>query len=68
MINPTSTLLNALSMTLATKGIAEIVSGTRAAVVPIALPAISRVSGITMTIKITNGKLLKILTRISKIV
>ena len=55
-------------MTLATKGIAEIVSGTRAAVVPIALPAISRVRGITMTIKITNGKLLKILTRISKIV
>ena len=34
----------------------------------VAVPAINLVSGITMTIKITNGKLLKILTRISKIV
>ena len=61
-ISPGSTDLNADSITLATKGIADIVNGTIAAVDPKEVPTIALVTGITKINKIMNGNDLKVLT------
>src|SRR5437868_8803308 len=52
---PRSTSRNALSTSRAIKGIAAMVSGTTAAVVPIDEPTIKRVNGITTTSRMMNG-------------
>ena len=54
--------LSDVSNTLAIKGIAETVSGTIAAVVPMDFPTSALVKGIRMTSKMMNGKLLNTFT------
>ena len=62
---PLSTSFSALSISLAINGAAPIVSGTIAAVVPILVPTIRRVSGKSTMIRMINGKLLSVFTVIS---
>ena len=61
-IIPGCTSFNEASTILATIGIAPIVKGTMAAVVPIDLPTTKRVNGISSTSRIRNGSDLVILT------
>ena len=72
-ITSSSTSTKAFSIILVKKGIAAIVSGTMAAVLPVNLETpvktfiIDLVKGINQNIKIKKGRLLKILTKTSKI-
>jgi len=54
-IRPLSTSRMAFSTRRAMKGTAAMVSGTMAAVVPIEVPAISRVNGMIATTRMMNG-------------
>ena len=63
---PASTSFKALSTTRATKGIAAIVRGTIAALVPNAVPTRNRVKGMSNISKMMKGTLLPRLTITSK--